>query len=221
MSASRWLAAGLALVASITAAPSSAAGRRGPRAAVATDATDASSVPSATPAASSSLRRVRGGMHLEVKARDLRLRDTDEERLRRIAARYFKATRKRLVVTGGTRTPERQATLMIAKLRHGDDIMALYENKAAATEIKNAYRAVSGKPQKQVQKAIVDVIRGQISRGIYVSKHLQSGAVDVRSWGMAGPQERALRDAVKEEPGVSMLDERSGPEPHFHLNLAN
>ncbi|MFT3772264.1 MAG: hypothetical protein QM820_43230 [Minicystis sp.] len=206
----RWLAAGIALAALFTTAPAPAEGRRAARAAATADAT-----------ATTPLRRVRGGMYLEIKARDLRLREADEEKLRRIAARYFKATRRRLVVTGGTRTPERQAVLMIGKLRHGDDIVALYEHRAAATEIQSAYRDATarGLPKKRVQKAIADVIRAQIGRGIYVSKHLQSGAVDVRSWGMTAPQERALREALKEEPGVSMLDERSGPEPHFHLNL--
>ncbi len=63
--------------------------------------------------------------------------------------------------------------------------MALYEHRAAATEIQNAYRAASaqGQPKKRVQKAVTDIIRAQIARGIYVSKHLQSNAVDVRSWG--------------------------------------
>lgn len=216
----RWLATGLALAALVSTSPAPAAGKRATKAArAAATTTDATADASVEPAAR--LRRVRGGMHLEVKARDLRLRGADEEKLRRIAGRYFKATRKRLVVTGGTRTPERQAELMIEKLRHHDDLLALYEHKAAATEIANTYRDASSRSRsrKQVARAVSDVIKAQMARKIYVSKHLQSGAVDVRSWGMTAPQEKALKDAFKEEPGVSMLDERKGPEPHFHLNL--
>lgn len=208
----RWLAAGLALAALLSAAPAGA--RRATRVSTTADKP-------ADQAPRTGLHRVRGGMHLEVKARDLRLSDADEDKLRHIAARYFKATRKRLIVTGGTRPPERQAELMIGKLRHGDDIIALYENKAAATEIQSAYRDALGKhlAKKQITRAVTEIIRAQIGRGIYVSRHLQSGAVDVRSWGMSVDQVQALRDALKEEPGVSMLDERSGPEPHLHLSL--
>jgi hypothetical protein len=36
---------------------------------------------------------------------------------------------------------------------------------------------------------------------------------------MEGAKEKALREAVKQEPGASLMDERNGPEPHFHLNL--
>jgi hypothetical protein len=167
------------------------------------------------------LQKVAGTNHMEVLARDLRLTDTNAKRLARIAARYHKATKKRLVVTGGTRTPQRQAQLMFDKLKRGDDVIALYENKAAATEVRNAYRdaAARGEKRKGTIRAIREVIEAQIGRGTYVSKHLKSGAVDVRSWNMDGELEKALREAVKQEPGVTLMDERDGPEPHFHLNL--
>jgi hypothetical protein len=167
------------------------------------------------------LRRVAGTLHMEVLARDLRLTDANAERLKRIATRYYKATRERLVVTGGTRTPQRQARLMYDKLKHGDDIVAQYENKQAAAEIRKVYReGVAGRLSRaRLLRAIKGVIEAQMARGVFVSKHLQSGAVDVRSWNMEGEREEALREAVKQEPGVTLLDERSGPEPHFHLNL--
>lgn len=171
--------------------------------------------------AGDALQRVKGNMHIEVLARDLRLTASDTERLKRIGARYFKATRKRLIVTGGTRTPKRQAQLMYNKLDHGDDIVALYENKAAATEIRNAYRDGTAKKlsRKRLIRTLAETIQAQISRGVYVSKHLKSGAVDVRSWGLSAKQEEALREAVKQESGVSLLDERNSAEPHFHLSL--
>lgn len=167
------------------------------------------------------LHKVAGNMHMEVLARDLRLTDTNEERLKRIAARYYKATKKRLVVTGGTRPPQRQAQLVYDKLKHGDDIIAIYENKAAALELRNVYReaAAKGLGRKATIKAMSDVIDAQIARGVYVSKHLKSGAVDVRSWDMEGNLEKALREAVKQEAGVTLMDERKGAEPHFHLNM--
>ena len=167
------------------------------------------------------VKKIHSGPHLEVVARDLRLDDTSRERLERIAQRYFEATRRRLVVTGGTRTPERQAELMLEKLAHGEDIVALYENKAAVTEIRNLYRDSAGvrQPKKQLIHAIRDVIAAQIDKGIYVSRHLKAGAADVRSRDLKAPQEAAFRRAVADEPGVILVDERASAEPHLHLGL--
>ncbi|MEO5860661.1 MAG: hypothetical protein ABIR33_17145 [Pyrinomonadaceae bacterium] len=167
------------------------------------------------------LLKVKASRHIEVHARDMRLDDTARERLERIAARYFKATRRKLVLTGGTRTPGRQAELMFEKLAHGEDIVALYENKAAATEVRDVYQDAldKGLKKKALIKAIRERIESLISRGSYVSKHLKSGAADVRSRDMKPRQAEALRAAVKEEAGVTLLDERSGAEPHFHLSL--
>lgn len=167
------------------------------------------------------LRKVKGTMHMEVLARDLRLTDANAKRLERIATRYFKATKSRLVVTGGSRTPVRQAQLMYDKLVHGDDIVALYENKGAATEVRNAYRDAAAKrlKRKATIRAMREVIEAQMARNVFVSKHLKANAVDVRSWNMKGRLETALKEAVKAEAGVTMMDERDGAEPHFHLNL--
>jgi hypothetical protein len=167
------------------------------------------------------VRKVGSGPHLEVVARDLRLDATSSERLARIAQRYFEATRRRLVITGGTRTPERQAELMLEKLAHGDDLVALYENKAAVTEIRNLYRDSAGarQPRKQIIRAVRDVILAQMERGIYVSRHLKAGAAHVRSRDFKAAQEAAFRAAVEAEPGVVLVDERSSAEPHLHLGL--
>jgi hypothetical protein len=168
-----------------------------------------------------SVRKIHSGPHLEVVARDLRLDDAAGERLERIAQRYFTATRRRLVVTGGTRTPERQAELMLEKLAHGDDIVALYENKTAATEIRAVYRESAGvrQPKKQLVRAVRDVITAQMDKGVYVSRHLKAGAADVRSRDLKAPQEAAFRAAVADEPGVVLIDERGSAEPHLHLGL--
>ena len=112
---------------------------------------------------------------------------------------------------------------MIAKLDNGDDITKLYEQKAACGEIVAAYKAATGEGKKKrrvgVLERVRDVIDAQVARGVFVSKHLQSGATDVRSRDMTPAQVQALRAAVASEPGVSMLDERESVEPHFHLNL--
>lgn len=178
-------------------------------------------LPASAQAGSDALHKVASTTHMEVLARDLRLTDANAARLKRIASRYFAATRRQLVVTGGTRTPLRQAQLMYDKLKRGDDIIALYENKAAAVEVRDAHRDAAARKlgRKRTIKAMKDVIDAQVARGVYVSKHLLSGAVDVRSRDMSDELVQALKSAIKQEPGVRMMDERDGPEPHFHLTF--
>ncbi len=143
------------------------------------------------------------------------------ERLLHIAKRYHEATHRHLVVTGGTRNAQRQAELMCAKLDHHEDVIALYENKRLAREIVDAYQ--KGLADKLGKSRIVRAVRArieeQIGRGEFISRHLQSGAADVRSRGMSAAQQVSFRKAVSEEPGASILDERDGAAPHFHINL--
>jgi hypothetical protein len=165
-------------------------------------------------------RLVRTGDDLDVQTGNLRLTDAARGRLERIAARFHKVTKRRLVITGGSRTPTRQAELMFEKLDHGDNLLALYE-KALATEIQAAYRdGVKRHLSKAKQiTAIRDLINAQIKRGLFISRHLQSGAADVRSINMTPARVQAFRASVAAEPGVVLLDERDAAEQHFHLSL--
>ena len=167
------------------------------------------------------LRKLDRPRHIEIRARDMRLRQSAIGRLERIAARYHAATRARLVVTGGYRTPRRQAELMASKLADGEDVAALYAEKAAAAEIRDAYLA--GVERKQTRAQLVEIVLGvidaQIARGVFVSLHLQGKAADVRSRGMTAAQIEALEAAIEAEPGTVLVDERDGESPHFHLKL--
>lgn len=167
------------------------------------------------------LRKLDRPRHIEIRARDMRLRASSIGRLERVAARYHAATRARLVVTGGYRSPRRQAELMASKLADGEDIAALYAEKGAAAEIRDAYLAgVERKqPRSQLVEIVLGVIDAQIARGVFVSLHLQGRAADVRSRGMTAAQIDALKSAIEAEPGTVMVDERDGESPHFHLKL--
>jgi hypothetical protein len=167
-------------------------------------------------------RRITKLAHVEIRARDMRLTDEARDKLLRIAERYHAAVARPLVVTGGTRSIKRQAELMVAKLEHGDDIVDLYENHAAATEVVDAYEGVQKGAKRRKRGAmerVVEVLEAQAARGIFVSRHLLSGAVDVRSRGLDEAHVKALKAAVSAEPNVTFLDEREGAEPHFHLSL--
>lgn len=158
---------------------------------------------------------------MDVHARDLRLTEAGKSRLVRIAERFHEATGKRLVVTGGWRSRRRQAQLMIQKLEHGDDMVGLYENKEAAKEIEEAFRRAKAdrKKKKEILDAVEHVVAAQVAKGVVVSRHLVSGAVDVKSLGMKPEHVDALVAAVGKETEVALLDEREAAEPHFHLSL--
>ena len=173
------------------------------------------------PALAEDARRLPSREHIEIRARDLRLTETAAQRLEHIAARFFRATHRRLVVTGGTRTSERQAELMVEKLTRGEELLGLYQNARAATELRTVYRegTAKGLKHRALVCALRDRIDEQMARGVYVSRHLLAGAADVRSRDMTPVQEAAFRAAVAEERGVVLVDERESPEPNFHLAL--
>ena len=175
---------------------------------------------SSTPAGGQGLFRVKSSPHLEVEASNLMLTAVARDRLERIAERYLKATNRRLVVTGGTRTPQRQAELMVEKLQNGEDILALYDHEPAL-EVRAAYREGVAKhhSRPKLVRAVREIIEEQIRRGTYISRHLQAGAADVRSRGMTPARVMAFRAAVAAEPGVTIIDERDATEPHLHLSL--
>jgi hypothetical protein len=130
---------------------------------------------------------------------------------------YFGKTRKRLVITSGTRDAARQAKAMYKVMKLGGDIVRLYKNKAAATEIKQAYDRTAGKTPDEVVSAMYDVIRGQIQRGVYISAHLRAGAVDIRNRTMSVLEKKAFVESMAGIGDVRVLEEFSPP--HFHVQI--
>lgn len=103
-------------------------------------------------------------------------------RLQALAEAFRGATGQALTITDGTRRPEVQAALMLRNLERGDDLVRVYQNKAAARAVQAAWteaRKVKA-DRAAILERIATVIRGQVAAGDYVSKHLREGAVDVR-----------------------------------------
>jgi hypothetical protein len=168
------------------------------------------------------VQRVVSNKHLEVNARSLRLTKTARTRLLAVAARYRESTGKKLVITGGDRDPRTQAKLMYKKAEAGEDLLALYTRTDLVRPILDAYRtARSAKrhSERSVIEAMTKVIKAQVDRDDYVSRHLEFGAADVRSRGLTEKDVAALRAAVRAEPGVKLTDERDTSSPHLHLGL--
>lgn len=130
---------------------------------------------------------------------------------------FSQRTGEHLVITSGKRDAATQAKAMYKMLELGGDIIRLYKNKRAVREIQGAYDANRRKPPEAAVSAMYEVIRGQVARGIYISAHLRSGAVDVRNRTMSPSQRQAFMKAVVEVGGVLVLEE-SKP-PHYHLQI--
>lgn len=137
--------------------------------------------------------------------------------LQRIARRYHSRTGQRLHVTSGTRSPHQQAGAMYDKLIRGQRLTRLYRDFDAASAIQQAYRRHRRQGRGRCVAAMSDVIRQQIRRGCYISRHLVASAADVRSRNMTRRQKRIFRQIVREVGGVALLEE--GTPPHWHLQL--
>jgi len=149
---------------------------------------------------------------------DVKLPSKVEDHIKEIAGRYHKATGKILTVTSGTRDASAQAEAIYDKLTAGDDIVKLYKNKDAASELKGVYDR--GKADKDdhdtIAAAIAKAIRAQMKRAIFISAHLRQGAADVRSTDMSTSEKQVFIDAAQAS-GLRVLPETTPP--HFHLQL--
>jgi hypothetical protein len=148
---------------------------------------------------------------------EVTLSDEAAAKLSQIDDAFSQRTGEHLVITSGKRDASRQATAMYKVLELGGDIIRLYKNKRAAREILGAYDVNRRKPPEVAIAAMHEVIKGQMARGIYISAHLRSGAVDVRNRTMSPAERQAFVRAVAEAGGVLVLEE-SKP-PHYHLQI--
>lgn len=138
-------------------------------------------------------------------------------KIKKIADNYNQSTSKDIVVTSGTRESQSQAAAMYGKLS-GGDTLTIYKDKTSAKAIKKAYDdAVTAKKNKtQTISAIKTVIDEQIKKGVYISKHLKKGAVDVRSRDMSAGEKAKFKEATK---GIASSVLLEVVPPHFHLQF--
>lgn len=162
-------------------------------------------------------RQAASGDHFTVD-NGVTLSDAARERVGLIADEYFRRTGNNLRVTDGTRTAHDQARQIYNKIQLNDT--GIYRNQTALAEIRRAYDAGvrAGKSRAQIINDMSAVIQGQVDRGVYISRHLRAGAVDVSVRGMTAADERAFRASVAAvSDGTSVL--RETRPPHFHLQF--
>jgi peptidoglycan hydrolase-like protein with peptidoglycan-binding domain len=157
------------------------------------------------------------GGHFTVDA-GVRLSDNARERVGRIGDEYFRRTGKNLRVTDGTRTAHDQARQIYNKIQLNDT--GIYRNQTALAEIRRAYDAGvrAGKSRAEIINDMSAVIQGQVDRGVYISRHLRAGAVDISVRGMTAADEREFRASVAAVSNDTSVLRETRP-PHFHLQF--
>lgn len=164
-----------------------------------------------TPAASG-VSVARDGDHFRVVSGIL-MTTSLQEKVANLANNYFALTGKDLIVTSGYRPPDRQAKAMFDKItREGEtSVRNLYKDKTAVDEILNVYRKNKGNPTVAVAE-IQKTVEGQVKRGVFISSHLRSNALDVRKQTTDFAQ---LRKAVAQVGGRRAIREAD----HYHVEL--
>ena len=140
-----------------------------------------------------------------------------KSKVKKIADAYFKETKNTITVTSGTRTASSQASAMYKKLAGGDKLK-IYKDQTSAKAIKKAYDdGISEKlAASKIKSSMTKVIAAQVKKGKYISKHLKSGAVDIRSKDMSAKEKTAFRKAAK---GIAKSILLESTPPHWHLQF--
>lgn len=135
-----------------------------------------------------------------------------EEKVAAVAKIYFEETRKKLVVTSAYRPPALQAQAIYDKIiREGEsEVRRLYRRSGnAIVQILDSYRNDRTNKTKAVE-AMRETIEKQMNRGIHISNHLRSNAIDIRKTAAL----KALDEATRRMGGRVIVE----PD-HYHLEL--
>jgi len=137
-------------------------------------------------------------------------------KVKKIADDYHAQTKKDIVVTSGTRTAASQADAMYTKFLQGGSY-TIYKNYTAAKEVHDIYsNAAAGTDKSKIISDMETKITEQIGNQNYISKHLKSGAVDIRSRDMSDDEKTTFKKVAKPYASVIILETKP---PHFHLSL--
>lgn len=137
--------------------------------------------------------------------------------LKKIADAYHKATSKDIVVTSAKRTAVSQASALYTRFSKGGNVND-YVRQKEAKAVKKAYDdTVKAKKNKAaIIKAMEQELASQIKQGKYLSSHLSSKALDVRSKNMSSVEKKAFLKACKVVASKCLVE---GTPQHFHLQF--
>lgn len=120
------------------------------------------------------------------------------------------ATGQRIHVTSGRRGVQRQAAAMYDN--YLDKSEPHYANTVAENEVHQAYRKGqrNGLSRDQTVASMADVLAAQTKQGIYLSRHMKSNAIDIRT-----PSANVLR-AIRRHPDVQSVGVEND---HIHIQF--
>ena len=135
----------------------------------------------------------------------------------RVAAAFYQATGKDLVVTSAYRGPDEQAAAMYGKFVGPE--WNIYKDKAALTEIHAVFLKdrAARKSREETIADMAQVICRQVGQHRYISSHLVATAVDFRKIGLSAEEKAALVKAARDAGGHVVIDE--GSPPHLHVQF--
>lgn len=92
-----------------------------------------------------------------------------------IASEYKRLTGDPIIISSGTRSPQRQAVAMLGRIdKLGEKgVQKLYKNKTAVKQILDAYRQHRNNRPMAI-KAMAKVIEEQVAQKVYISRHLKA-----------------------------------------------
>lgn len=157
--------------------------------------------------------------YYELKNSSIDLPEILEDQLQAIGRDVYEKTGEIMIVTSGARTPDEQARAMFNNRKYDDSarpIPHIYRNQTAARELEDVYLDGTAQrlPDREVIENMSDKIQDQVDRGVFISKHLDSNAVDI-SYRRLGDLSGAEFDAIVQEHGGHVLKE----DDHYHLRI--
>jgi len=123
--------------------------------------------------------------------------------VRAYLVRLSRKARVPIVITSWTRTPERQAAAMLAKVDRGEDLFALYRNDAAIAALMNADRNVD---------TWAGIIDAWTDAGQPLSRHLDGYGTDIRTRDLGPGQVARLIRVARAMGGNPVLES-----DHLHI----
>jgi hypothetical protein len=129
----------------------------------------------------------------------------------KITKSYKKDTGRKLGINSGKRTPGSQAGAMFGRFKKLGvvRVKSIYKNKKAFDEIADGYRQHLNNSPAAIN-AMARIIERQVASGIYISRHLRGGSIDVNR----NADSAALKKAVRQAGGTCFFEV-----DHYHCDL--
>lgn len=142
-----------------------------------------------------------------------------EWRVAAIASAYHAETGKTIRINSGTRSARSQAAAMHTKFAAGGaSETRLYRAREQAQRLFDLFEdgRAAGKNREAVVDDMTSEIEAQMAAGVFISKHLRAGAVDVRSTDMSQREKQIFRKAAERHADSVILETHP---PHWHLQF--